>query len=165
MKLARIDMASPIGDLQIYCTDSAVAGLLFVERDRTEIEREFDAIEVETVDEALGVRCALERYFAGEIQALEDVPASALHGTAFQREVWSALREIKPGETTTYGALAKRLGREGAQRAVGAANGANPIGLIVPCHRVIGHANKLTGYGGGLDRKHWLLRHEGALLV
>lgn len=165
MKLARIDLDSPIGAIQVYCTHDAVAGLLFVERDRTEIERQFGALEIEPVDEALGVRRALERYFGGDIQALEDVPAAALHGTTFQREVWASLREIKPGETTTYGALAKQLGREGAQRAVGAANGANPIGLIVPCHRVIGSANKLTGYGGGLDRKHWLLRHEGALLV
>lgn len=165
MKLVRIDVSSPVGAIQVYCTATAVAGLLFVERDRTEIEREFGAFEVEPAADALGVRGALERYFGGDIQALEDVPAQALHGTAFQREVWAALREIKPGETTTYGALARKLGRDGAQRAVGAANGANPIGLIVPCHRVIGTANKLTGYGGGIDRKHWLLRHEGALLV
>jgi methylated-DNA-[protein]-cysteine S-methyltransferase len=165
MKLARVDLASPIGDLQVFCTDKAVAGLLFVERDRTSIERQFGAFEVEPAADALGIRGILERYFDGDIHALDVVPVEAQHGTPFQREVWAALRGIKPGETTTYGALAKRLGREGAQRAVGAANGANPIGIIVPCHRVIGHGSRLTGYGGGLDRKHWLLRHEGALLV
>ncbi len=163
MKLARIDFSSPLGALQVYCSTEAVTGLLFVERDRTKLERNFGAFEAEPVEEALGVRGALQRYFEGDIGALENLPAEGA-GTPFQREVWAALRTIRPGETTTYGALAKKLGREGAQRAVGAANGANPIGLIVPCHRVIGHANKLTGYGGGLDRKHWLLRHEGALL-
>ncbi|MEZ5922845.1 MAG: methylated-DNA--[protein]-cysteine S-methyltransferase [Hyphomicrobiaceae bacterium] len=163
MRLGRIEFKSPIGALQVYCSDVAVVGLLFVERDRTSIERHFGSFQVEPVEEALGVRRALERYFGGDIHALEDLPAEGL-GTPFQREVWAALRNIRPGETTTYGALAKMLGRDGAQRAVGAANGANPIGIIVPCHRVIGSANKLTGYGGGLDRKHWLLKHEGALL-
>ena len=85
-------------------------------------------------------------------------------GTAFQREVWAALRTIPTGETTTYGRLASQLGRPKAMRAVGMANGANPISIIVPCHRVIGANASLTGYGGGLERKRWLLRHEGALL-
>jgi len=166
MKLARIDFESPIGPIEAYCTKDAVVGLAFsdkAEHERSWLERRFDGVEAERVTDALGVHKALARYFDGDIHALDDLPADG-GGTAFQREVWSALRTIRPGETTTYGALALRLRREGAQRAVGAANGANPVSLIVPCHRVIGHANKLTGYGGGLDRKHWLLRHEGALL-
>lgn len=166
MKLARIDFASPIGDIEAYCSKDAVVGLGFsdrAERERSWLERRFDGLDAEPVKDALGLYMALKRYFDGDIHALEALSADG-GGTPFQREIWTALRTIKPGETATYGELAKRLRREGAQRAVGAANGANPISLIVPCHRVIGHANKLTGYGGGLERKHWLLRHEGALL-
>lgn len=167
MKLKRIDFESPIGPIEIYCSNTAVVGLGFsdkAEHERSWLERRFGGLDAESVKDALGVKDALKRYFGGKIDALEDMPSDG-GGTPFQREVWSALRKIKPGETTTYGALAKKLGREGAQRAVGAANGANPIGIIVPCHRVIGYGSRLTGYGGGLDRKHWLLRHEGALLV
>jgi methylated-DNA-[protein]-cysteine S-methyltransferase len=86
-----------------------------------------------------------------------------LHGTEFQRAVWNALRSIPCGETLSYGALARRIGRPSAVRAVGLANGANPVGVVVPCHRVIGSDGTLTGYGGGLSRKRWLLEHESAL--
>ena len=83
-----------------------------------------------------------------------------IRGTAFEQRVWAALRTIAPGETTSYGAIAKALGSAEASRAVGAANGANPIAIIVPCHRVVGSSGSLVGYGGGLDRKTWLLAHE-----
>ena len=83
-----------------------------------------------------------------------------MRGAPFEKQVWAALRAIPPGETTSYGAIAKSLGSAGASRAVGAANGANPIAIIVPCHRVIGASGDLTGYGGGLERKTWLLTHE-----
>jgi len=86
-------------------------------------------------------------------------------GTPFQRVVWAALREIPPGRTTSYGQLAARLGRPGASRAVGLANGANPVAIAVPCHRVIGADGTLTGYGGGIERKRWLLEHERASLA
>ena len=102
---------------------------------------------------------ALEAYFAGDIPAIDKLPVRA-GGTAFQQRVWTALREIPPGTTTSYGELAKRLGNPAATRAVGRANGANPIGIVVPCHRVIGADGSLTGYGGGMDRKRWLLDHE-----
>ena len=108
------------------------------------------------------VRRAIEAYFAGVLAAIADLPAVTA-GTAFQREVWAALRGIPTGETTTYGRLASQLGRPKAMRAVGMANGSNPISIIVPCHRVIGANASLTGYGGGIERKRWLLRHEGAL--
>jgi methylated-DNA-[protein]-cysteine S-methyltransferase len=108
-------------------------------------------------------RQAIEAYFAGDLAAIDLVPAQT-GGTAFQREVWTALRTIPTGRTTTYGALAARLGRPKAMRAVGMANGSNPISIVVPCHRVIGANASLTGYGGGLDRKRWLLRHEGAMV-
>lgn len=106
---------------------------------------------------------ALGDYFAGALTAL-DTLVTQTAGSAFQRAVWQALRAIPVGTTTTYGALATALGRPRAVRAVGAANGANPIAIVVPCHRVLGAGGALTGYGGGLPRKRWLLEHEGVLL-
>ena len=103
---------------------------------------------------------ALDAYFAGDLSTLDDIPCVA-DGTAFQQSVWSALRAIPAGQTLSYSGLAKRLGNPRAMRAVGLANGSNPIPLIIPCHRVIGADGSLTGYGGGLERKRWLLAHEG----
>jgi methylated-DNA-[protein]-cysteine S-methyltransferase len=107
-------------------------------------------------------RQALERYLAGELDALNKLEV-ATGGTAFQRQVWAALRAIPVGETVSYARLAAQIGRPKAVRAVGLANGSNPIGVVVPCHRVIGSSGHLTGYAGGMDRKAWLLRHEGAI--
>ena len=104
---------------------------------------------------------ALEAYFAGELARLDGIDC-ATGGTPFQRAVWAALREIPAGRTLSYGALAARLGHPTAARAVGLANGANPIGIVIPCHRLVGANGALTGYGGGLERKRWLLAHEGA---
>jgi methylated-DNA-[protein]-cysteine S-methyltransferase len=109
-----------------------------------------------------GVARLLERYFAGEVRALDEVEADPA-GTAFQRRVWSELRGIPAGTTISYSELALRIGAPAAVRAVGAANGANPIPVVVPCHRVIGADGSLVGYGGGLDRKRWLLAHEGVI--
>lgn len=106
-------------------------------------------------------RQAFEAYFAGEITALAAVPWRAA-GTEFQQGVWLALCSIPAGETLSYAGLAARIGRPSAIRAVGLANGANPVALVAPCHRVIGADGRLTGYGGGLFRKRWLLAHEGA---
>lgn len=105
------------------------------------------------------VKESLERYFDGNIDALADIQV-ATNGTPFQRKVWKTLREIPSGTTISYGRLATEVGHPGASRAVGAANGANPIGIVVPCHRVIGAGGKLTGYAGGLSHKKWLLDHE-----
>ncbi len=107
------------------------------------------------------VRTAIEAYFSGELEAL-DALSVRTNGTPFQREVWAGLRTIPVGETLSYSALAQRIGRPSAVRAVGLANGSNPIGVVVPCHRVIGADGTLTGYGGGMERKRWLLQHEGA---
>lgn len=107
--------------------------------------------------------CAFEGYFGGQLEALDALPV-ATNGTPFQRDVWTALRTLPAGSTTPYGALAAKLGKPAAVRAVGLANGANPIGIVVPCHRVIGANGTLTGYGGGLERKAWLLAHEGVAL-
>jgi methylated-DNA-[protein]-cysteine S-methyltransferase len=102
------------------------------------------------------------RYFAGDVVALDAIPAE-LNGTPFQKTVWQALRRIPAGTTISYADLARRIGQPGSVRAVGSANGANPVAVIVPCHRVIGSDGSLTGYGGGLDRKRWLLAHEGTV--
>lgn len=109
-----------------------------------------------------GVTRALRDYFDGDLGALDGLPVADL-GTPFQREVWRALRGIPRGSTLSYAALARRILNPRAVRAVGLANGQNPISLVVPCHRVIGSNGTLTGYGGGLHRKRWLLAHEQAL--
>jgi methylated-DNA-[protein]-cysteine S-methyltransferase len=106
------------------------------------------------------LRRALDGYFAGDLKQIEAI-ACRTAGTSFQRKVWAALRKIPAGKTMTYGALAAQLGSPAAMRAVGAANGANPISVVVPCHRLIGANGTLIKYGGGLERKRWLLAHEG----
>jgi methylated-DNA-[protein]-cysteine S-methyltransferase len=109
------------------------------------------------------VAAAFEHYFSGDLTALDALPVLA-SGSSFQQAVWSALREIPSGETRSYGELARRILNPKAVRAVGVANGANPIAIVVPCHRVIGADGSLTGYGGGIERKRWLLAHEGPSL-
>lgn len=104
------------------------------------------------------VRKQLAAYFAGELKEF-DVPLAPA-GTVFQKKVWKALLDIRFGAVESYGALAKRIHHDKASRAVGLANGRNPIGIIVPCHRVLGANGSLTGYGGGIERKQWLLKHE-----
>jgi methylated-DNA-[protein]-cysteine S-methyltransferase len=110
-----------------------------------------------------GLTSAMRRYFKGEVGVLKDLPV-ATSGTPFQTDVWKALRKIKDGTTISYAELANRVGKPRAVRAAGLANGQNPISIVVPCHRVIGSNGSLTGYGGGLHRKQWLLAHEGVML-
>jgi methylated-DNA-[protein]-cysteine S-methyltransferase len=105
----------------------------------------------------------LDRYFAGELRALDDLPVAAA-GTPFQARVWAELRRIPAGETRAYAEIADAIGASSAVRAVGAANGRNPVAIVVPCHRVVGRDGTLTGYAGGLWRKRWLLAHERAPL-
>ena len=106
-----------------------------------------------------GPASAIAAYFEGDLRAIDALP-TVTEGTPFQKCVWQALRDIPAGQTASYGELARRIGKPAAVRAVGLANGANPIGIVVPCHRVIGADGSLTGYGGGLERKRWLLNHE-----
>jgi methylated-DNA-[protein]-cysteine S-methyltransferase len=120
-----------------------------------------DAVELVPGDGSGPVAGALRAYLAGELHALDTVAVETA-GTEFQRRVWRELRRIEPGTMLSYGQLARRIGRPDAVRAVGLANGANPAGVVVPCHRVVGSDGSLTGYAGGLDRKRWLLAHEGA---
>ncbi|HEY1721451.1 MAG TPA: methylated-DNA--[protein]-cysteine S-methyltransferase [Magnetospirillaceae bacterium] len=121
-----------------------------------------DALKLHETDKVSPARRALLAYFDGNLRAI-DALETATNGTNFQCRVWEALRRIPVAYTTTYRALAERIGHPAATRAVGMANGANPISIVVPCHRVIGSDSSLTGYGGGLERKRWLLAHEGAM--
>ena len=116
-------------------------------------------IELEPASDPDGLTGAMAAYFSGDLHAIDALPVKT-SGTSFQREVWQTLRGIACGTTISYGELARRIGRPEAVRAVGLANGANPIGVAVPCHRVIGANGSLTGYGGGIERKRWLLDHE-----
>lgn len=114
-------------------------------------------------DDPSGLSSKLRAYFAGDLRALDDIMVR-YSGTSFQEEVWKTLRNIPCGDTWSYGMLARTIGRPKAVRAVGTANGANPVAVVVPCHRVVGSDGKLTGYAGGLHRKEWLLAHESSQL-
>ena len=153
-------ISSPIGDLLLVSNGAALTGVSMPCHGRgPEVGGEW-----RRDDTLLGpAREQLRAYFDGELLAF-DLPLAA-RGTEFQRRVWDELCRIPFGCTISYAELARRLGRPTATRAVGAANGRNPIAVLVPCHRVIGANGTLTGYGGGLDRKAWLLRHEAGVLA
>jgi methylated-DNA-[protein]-cysteine S-methyltransferase len=155
---------SPIGPLTAAERAGRVC-LLHFGPDSAAIDQTFDRWypgEPRARQPIAAVSSVLRRYFDGDLAALDTVPVE-LNGTPFQKKVWEALRRIPCGGTISYGELARRIGETAAIRAVGAANGANPVAVIVPCHRVIGSDGSLTGYGGGLDRKQWLLAHEGVV--
>jgi methylated-DNA-[protein]-cysteine S-methyltransferase len=157
-------VASPIGLLTLVTYGDTIRGLSFPESATQSLEllrRRRPGLRFEAPARETDCSARLRAYFDGELQAIDDLKVQA-DGTPFQQEVWGALREIAPGTTITYGELARRLGRPGASRAVGLANGDNPIAIVVPCHRVVGAGGALTGYGGGLARKRWLLGHEAA---
>jgi methylated-DNA-[protein]-cysteine S-methyltransferase len=148
---------SPVGRLTLVAVNGALAGLYMEQQRHRPIEETFG--EPDGDGEAFTeVTAQLKEYFAGQRRDF-DLPL-AFSGTPFQQRVWTALREIPYGETVSYGQLAGLLGRPTAARAVGLANGRNPIGIIVPCHRVVGSTGDLTGYGGGLERKRYLLDFE-----
>jgi methylated-DNA-[protein]-cysteine S-methyltransferase len=152
------EVQSPCGPLTLIATDGVLTGLYMEDqRHRPAQERFGPRVPPDTAPFG-PVAEQLSAYFDAELTRF-DLPLD-LRGTAFQRRVWAALREIPYGETATYGELAAELGQPTASRAVGLANGKNPIGVIVPCHRVIGSTGDLTGYGGGLDRKRYLLDLE-----
>ncbi len=175
MHLSRTTIETPLGDMLALASREGLCTLEFIRvkkrqtpaskerllRLEARLRRWFPPHEI--VDEEAAVfaetRTWLTRYFAGDTADVGGL-AIDMHGAPFEKRVWEALLEIRAGETRSYGSIAKKLGNAGASRAVGAANGANPIAIIVPCHRVIGSSGSLTGYGGGLDRKTWLLDHE-----
>jgi methylated-DNA-[protein]-cysteine S-methyltransferase len=158
-------LETPIGTMRIICDDTG--NLRATDWDDHEdrmvrllkIHYGGAAESIRRVSNPHGLTKALQKYFEGDINAIDRLPA-ANNGTEFQRDVWNELRRIPAGTTISYGQLAERIRRPTAVRAVGLANGSNPVGVVVPCHRVIGSNGKLTGYGGGLHRKEWLLRHE-----
>jgi methylated-DNA-[protein]-cysteine S-methyltransferase len=133
-------------------------------RMRDLLRRQHGPIALKGAPAPRGIVQALSAYFAGELDRLASIPWRVA-GTPFQRKVWTALSRIPPGTTMSYGALAASLGSPRAMRAVGHANGANPISVVIPCHRLIGADGSLVKYGGGLERKHWLLAHEGAIAL
>ena len=124
---------------------------------------QYGAVELKEARMPASIRAALSAYFKGDLEALQAIEWR-IAGTAFQQKVWNALPEIPAGKTMTYGALAMRLGSPNAMRAVGHANGSNPISVVIPCHRLIGANGALVKYGSGLARKRWLLIHEGVEL-
>jgi len=152
---------TPAGEFRVAARSGALVAAGFAEevpRLLSRLEARFGPLELRECADPAGAVSALVRYLAGETAALDAVPVD-LGGTPFQGDVWSALRGIPAGSTISYSELARRVGRPRAVRAVGAANGANPVPLFVPCHRVVGE-DGLRGYAGGVERKAWLLGHE-----
>jgi methylated-DNA-[protein]-cysteine S-methyltransferase len=174
MKLSRASVSTPLGEMLALSSDEGLCALEFigpisgrskrgsgrVVRLERRLAKWFPPHEIEERESNVirRTRAWLRDYFDGKRADME-LPLD-LRGAAFEKKVWMELLRIRPGETTSYGAIAKTLGSPGASRAVGLANGANPIAIVVPCHRVIGSTGSLTGYGGGLERKTWLIDHE-----
>lgn len=165
-RLVRSWLETPVATLQIVVDPDEVVRVLDFDNDSPRTRRlmkiHYAGVPVSDGETPRAIRAALDRYFGGDLAALANIPCRVV-GTDFQRLVWQALTEIPAGETRTYSQQAARIGRPSAVRAVGLANGANPIGIVIPCHRVIGANGSLTGFGGGLERKRWLLAHEGVM--
>jgi methylated-DNA-[protein]-cysteine S-methyltransferase len=157
MKTQQVIMPSPLGDITIQSTSKGVSYVGFY----PVVAMQTEAVNEHTLTPILICMSELNEYFKGE-RTHFSVPLDT-QGTAFQQSVWRALMGVEFGKTKSYLDIAQAINNPKAVRAVGAANGKNPISIIVPCHRVIGASGKLTGYAGGLDRKEWLLKHEGIL--
>jgi O-6-methylguanine DNA methyltransferase len=165
---------TPIGELRLVASDRGLCGLVFADSRGCEWLARHTArwfpgwptVQGESAHHRSleAARRWLDRYFEDPRGADTAAVPLDMRGATFELRVWQALLQVPSGSTSSYGAIAKSLGSPGAARAVGAANGANPVSLIVPCHRIIGSNGSLTGYGGGLHRKEWLLKHEGARL-
>jgi O-6-methylguanine DNA methyltransferase len=173
MRLWRVPIDTPLGEMIAVTSEAGLCALEFTEgraargrkvarlaRLDARLRRHFPPHTIEEGDTPViaGTRVWLASYFAG-VQPASGVLLD-LRGAEFEMRVWRALLTIPAGETRSYGSIAREIGTPSAARAVGMANGANPVAIIVPCHRVIGSSGELTGYGGGLDRKRWLLDHE-----
>ncbi|TKW79616.1 MAG: methylated-DNA--[protein]-cysteine S-methyltransferase [Bradyrhizobium icense] len=161
----RLDrLKTPIGIALLVTADDGVLRALdwedYEPRMRRLLRQQCGAIELRNARAPAALKAALVAYFKGDLDRLNDIPWR-VGGTPFQRNVWQALPKIRAGTTLSYGALAAQLGAPRAMRAVGHANGSNPISVVVPCHRLVGADGSLVKYGGGLERKRWLLRHEG----
>ena len=157
---------TPIDSLTLAARNGRLCLLHFGSKElpiRATLQRWYPGEVIERRRDPAGAATALAKYFSGDLDVLESI-AVEMYGTPFQPRVWAALRTIPAGKTASYSQIAGLIGSPMAVRAVGAANGANPIAVVVPCHRIIGSDGTLTGYGGGLKRKEWLLRHEGQRL-
>ena len=159
------EIPSAIGTIVIISDGTALCALDFEsckERTQQLLEKRFGKFTLIRQPNINGFSDLIRAYLEGDVTSLEQIPVNT-GGTDFQRQVWATLRTIPAGKVMSYGEVAQKIGRPTASRAVGMANSQNPVALVLPCHRVIGSNSKLTGYAGGLDRKEWLLKHEGAL--
>ncbi|MEO5879001.1 MAG: methylated-DNA--[protein]-cysteine S-methyltransferase [Candidatus Eisenbacteria bacterium] len=165
MILERAEVRTPLGRVLLLARRGKLVGLEFADRPkrcaalRRRLTRSLGPFAERPARDAAGAAARLRRYFEGDTKALAGQPLAS-HGTPFQRSVWRALASIPSGRTLSYAAVARKLGRPRATRAVAAANAANPVALFVPCHRVIASDGSPHGYGGGIARKRWLLAHE-----
>ena len=162
MKLCLSVFDSPLGQLLIVADGPQLVALDFADcegRMHRLLKKRYAAPSVSSGPVSASVRSRLSDYFEGDLRAVSEIPFET-GGTAFQRKVWAALTETVPAQTYTYAEIAKKIALPNGCRAVGLANGSNPIAIVIPCHRIIGKSGKLTGYAGGLDRKRWLLDHE-----
>ena len=156
---------SAIGSIVIAVRDGRLMSLDFDdcrERMLASLTARYGSARLEAAVDPYGISRRIRAYLSGDLGAVDGITVEP-GGTPFQRDVWAALRAVPAGTTVTYAQLARKLGRPAAPRAVGGANGKNPVSIVIPCHRMIGSDGSLTGYGGGLPRKRWLLTHEGAL--
>ncbi len=165
MQISYAELDSPIGPLALAESAGRLCLLDFADdtaRIKRRLAARFGAFEMKRVSDPQGFSSRLRAYLHGDLGALDEIPVEP-GGTPFQWKVWTALRRIPVGETRSYAWLADAIGRPGAARAVGRANGSNPIAIVLPCHRVVGSDGSLTGYAGGLETKRFLLEHEGAI--
>ena len=164
MELYQDEIESPIGAVYVLSDGANLRALDFEgyeDRLHRLLSRRYGRCTIHAAQNRAEAVPRLKAYFAGDLRAIDGI-AVAAEGSEFQKRVWAALRTIPAGTTVSYGTIAHRIGQPTACRAVGLANGSNPIGIVVPCHRVVGANSALTGYGGGIERKQWLLSHEGA---
>ena len=162
MELWQERVDSPLGTIVLVTSGERLCSLDFCgyeDRMHRLLFKRFGAVKLSARPEASGAQLALRAYLGGELHAFAKIPL-CLDGTAFQENVWAALKRIQPGSTCSYKFIAQDLGKPGASRAVGMANRSNPIALAIPCHRVIGANGTLGGYAGGIEKKKWLLDHE-----
>ncbi len=165
IELLSDEIPSALGTIVIAARQGRLCAVDFDdcgERMMASLRARYDSVALMPAADPFGFSRAIRAYLSGDLRAIDDI-AVETGGTPFQRQVWAALRRIPPGQPTTYGKLARAIGRPAAARAVGAANGRNPLSIVIPCHRLIGRSASLTGYGGGLARKQWLLAHEGVM--
>ena len=159
-------ISSPIGDIFLVTKNQELCALDFSDSETRLLhllQKRFGQVKLSSVSNPEGFSQKLLAYFEGNYSILDKIPVN-LGGTAFQQLVWTTLQTIQPGATISYGELATKIGKPNAARAVGLANSLNPIAIVIPCHRVVG-TKTLTGYAGGLERKRWLLSHEGVNLT